>query len=140
VRYCAPEVLESGGSKGSFSGPSGGGGQGRGGQGVERSAEKKTSAMSPEEAADVYSFGCVVFEVLEQQVPWRGLSEAQIVAKVSMKQERPEFTKTDRQNEDLRALAARCWLTEPSKRPSFSDTLAALLSDEGSNSPKGSAM
>jgi hypothetical protein len=38
-----------------------------------------SSAAAVSEAADVYSFGCLIFEVLEQTLPWSGLSEAKIV-------------------------------------------------------------
>ena len=62
-------------------------------------------------------------QALEQHEPWAGLEDPQVVSRVT-RGERPAFERP--LNDDLKALAARCWDPDPGRRPPFSE-VATLL-------------
>eukprot|EP00051_Salpingoeca_urceolata_P030193 m.8418 g.8418 ORF g.8418 m.8418 type:complete len:768 (+) comp3229_c0_seq1:125-2428(+) len=69
------------------------------------------------ESIDIYSFGMVLFELLERKLPFHDYSEgAQIVFAVAACNCRPELSAT--QNKTARELFERCWHSDPSERPS----------------------
>jgi len=112
------------------------------------------------EPSDVYAFGSLIYEVLEVKVPWSNLDESQIVTRVIARGARPTFTtETSKgqsstatnggiggnnsnqeapRNEDLIALAQKCWLSDPSQRPCFSDIVVELArSDKSEAAERG---
>jgi len=67
---------------------------------------------------DVYSFGIVLWELFTQDVPYRGLSDFQIMIAVLQKDTRPLIPQNCPSN--LTKLIRKCWEKEPKNRPDFS--------------------
>jgi len=91
--------------------------------------------MSPEllsenlftEKSDVFSYGMTIFEVLTRAHPWDDCSQAQIVMKVALKDERPSMPEDHDAPEDLVDLMETCWALNPDDRPWFADVVQRLL-------------
>lgn len=116
--------------------------------------EGQNPSLVISEPSDVYAFGSLIYEVLEVKVPWSNLDESQIVTRVIARGARPTFTTTGNttaaaqqegkggdgsnntnsasRNQDLIALAQKCWFSDPSQRPSFSDIVVELASSDRS--------
>eukprot|EP00742_Colponemidia_sp_Colp-10_P009081 GILJ01009877.1.p1 GENE.GILJ01009877.1~~GILJ01009877.1.p1 ORF type:complete len:582 (-),score=74.99 GILJ01009877.1:226-1971(-) len=75
------------------------------------------------EAADVYSYGMILWEMLTQQVPYVNLSAVQIVGSVGYGKKRPSLPECP---EGIRRLLTKCWDEDSTKRPSFSEVVARL--------------
>ena len=71
-------------------------------------------------ASEVYAFAITVWEALTGQIPWEGALEAQIMMAVCLKKERPPLAAAAAATR-LGQLAQRCWVQDPSSRPSFRD-------------------
>ncbi|KAG6680341.1 hypothetical protein I3842_13G036600 [Carya illinoinensis] len=97
----------------------------------------KTAAGTPEwmapevlrnepsdEKSDIYSFGVILWELVTLQQPWRNLTAPQVVGAVGFKGERLEIPNTV--NREVAALIEACWVSEPRKRPSFSQIMKSL--------------
>jgi len=90
-------------------------------------------------AADVYAFGITVWEAMQDphMPPWRGLSRAQVIAKVVAQHERPQppVKKPSR----VGLLAGQCLLHDPQMRPSMEEAARQLdwaLASMGSEEEK----
>jgi hypothetical protein len=70
-----------------------------------------------DEAADVFSFGVLVYFICERTQPFGSFSDGQIEEAYTKTGERPEFT--DRTPKAIRQVIARCWQKDPAARPSF---------------------
>jgi hypothetical protein len=68
------------------------------------------------EKVDVYAFGMLLWEMLTQDVPYKGKTGIQIAMNVC-KGERPPIPKGCPQG--LSSLMTACWLEDPDKRPDF---------------------
>ena len=80
--------------------------------------EKYTSA------ADVYSFGVILWEMLTLDIPFKGRSIAQITGMVGYYK---ETLKVPSQcNKSLRKVVNNCLLHEPERRPQFSHIVEYL--------------
>lgn len=66
-------------------------------------------------AIDVYSFGCILYEMTTRSVPWADLSQVQIMAEVYFKKERPKFA-TDH---SWKQLIERCLAYDARSRPTI---------------------
>jgi serine/threonine protein kinase/tetratricopeptide (TPR) repeat protein len=82
--------------------------------------------MAPEQAAgdpamdhraDLYSFGCLAYEVLTGQPPFHGLSKHQVIAAHLMTVPPPVTTASAAVPPALAALVARCLEKDPAARP-----------------------
>ena len=68
---------------------------------------------------DVYAYAMILYEMLENQRPFKGMSLKQIFHQVVENNERPQFTK--RGPIALINLIKRCWDRDPDCRPSFEE-------------------
>lgn len=67
---------------------------------------------------DVYSFGIMLWELLTNEVPFKGKTSMQIMRSVCDKRERPQIPEST--NESMRNLIQLCWHQNPIERPPFS--------------------
>ena len=74
-------------------------------------------------AADIYSFGCLVYEMASGKSPWHGYTLMQIAAAVGRGDRPPAPKGLDAR---LGALMASCWAAAPEKRPSAALLVAML--------------
>ncbi|WIA39969.1 hypothetical protein OEZ86_013399 [Tetradesmus obliquus] len=79
-------------------------------------------------AGDVYSFGMLIWEVLHGRSPYSDCHhEVEIMERVLVKQGRPAWDPAAcTSSPQLASLAAQCWASEASQRPSFEAICAAL--------------
>jgi len=85
----------------------------------EQNTEKYTNA------ADVYSFALVFFEVLTGEVPFANISKSQILGKIRCG-ERPILPPDDYCPVHLSAVIKECWATRPEDRPKFPEICQRL--------------
>lgn len=76
--------------------------------------------------SDVYSYGVVIFEILTAQVPWRGLTPAEVERRVKDEDKRPDSLVPVADNA-LAGLMRRCWHKDPAERPGFQQVVGELL-------------
>lgn len=75
-------------------------------------------------AADVFSFGMMLVDVLDRTPPFRDLNEPDDIKEAVLAGRRPVVSNMVRP--DHRALMQQCWAQNPIERPSFSQILALL--------------
>lgn len=78
------------------------------------------------EAVDIYGFGIVLWEIATERHPYDNLPERQIVYAVSVRGVRPPIPNNCPPT--YSKLIQACWDTNPNKRPSAEEVLAALES------------
>lgn len=91
-------------------------------------------AMAPEvlqrqtvsRAADVWSFGVLLWQLCVGARPWRGASAAAVIHAVCVERAGLEFEAHPHVPECLQLLASACMARDPSQRPSFEDILDIL--------------
>jgi serine/threonine protein kinase len=76
-------------------------------------------------AADVYSFALVFFEVLTGEVPFANVSKSQILGKIRCG-ERPILPPDDYCPLHLSAFIKECWATRPEDHPKFPEICQRL--------------
>ncbi|GAB0498555.1 hypothetical protein MMPV_009901 [Pyropia vietnamensis] len=84
------------------------------------------ATMSPEvitgerysAAADVYSFGIVIWELFSGLLPFAGMNPAQVMFSVTARDLRPTI-KPGMMPSELASLIQRCWRAQPDSRPTF---------------------
>jgi len=78
-------------------------------------------------AADVYSYGIMMWELLTGQVAFTGWQWGAIIENVALSGQRPPIPEDA--PEDYRLLMERCWHQQPQQRPTFErvSTLTLIL-------------
>ncbi|KIZ04238.1 hypothetical protein MNEG_3718 [Monoraphidium neglectum] len=101
---------------------------------VTASDHGAATAMAPEvlsqrlvsKAADVYSFGVLLWQICTGEQPWRGMTRATLLHAVCVERRRLEFGPASDVPECLQLLAAACMAHDPCDRPTFGDILDIL--------------
>ena len=75
-------------------------------------------------ASDMYSFACVVYELVSGHEPWKGMSSELILRSILYDNVRP--AKPTGCPEEVWTLIQRGWAQNPEQRPSFEDMLRRL--------------
>eukprot|EP00884_Botryococcus_braunii_P016251 jgi/Botrbrau1/3309/Bobra.0048s0006.1 len=93
-------------------------------------------------AADIYSFGMVMYQLLTRQMPFQGMAIGQVFWAVAVNDQRPDVPLSCPQA--YRELMTSCWATEPAARPAFAEvwrTLQAMFKifRDPSESPRAPA-
>ncbi|XP_020620971.1 mitogen-activated protein kinase kinase kinase MLT-like isoform X2 [Orbicella faveolata] len=81
------------------------------------------------EACDTFSYAVVLWEMLTQEVPFKGLLGVQVAWLVVVEGERLTIPSTC--PERFAKLMSECWLAEPKERPDFMEILTILKSMNG---------
>ena len=82
-----------------------------------------------DEAADVYSYGVVLWELLTGEAPWSNLNAMQVVGAVGFARRSLAPPPEEGADPFLLQLCARCRDHEPSARPSFSQIVKVRCCD-----------
>ncbi|XP_022134068.1 serine/threonine-protein kinase HT1-like isoform X2 [Momordica charantia] len=73
---------------------------------------------------DVYSFGIVFWEIVQNKLPFEGMSNLQAAYAAAFKNLRPS---AENLPEDLAPVITSCWTEDPNARPNFSQIIQMLL-------------
>jgi len=76
-------------------------------------------------AADVYSFGIVIWELFSGLLPFSGMNPAQVMFSVTARDMRPPI-KSGMMPPEVASLIQRCWRSQPSARPSFLEIVQVI--------------
>lgn len=78
-------------------------------------------------SVDTYSFGIILFEMIEGVQPFHQKPNEEAVKILCSEESRPSFkTKSRSYPPDLKALIEECWDKEPFQRPTFSEIIVRL--------------
>ncbi|KAJ8755172.1 hypothetical protein K2173_018970 [Erythroxylum novogranatense] len=78
-------------------------------------------------SVDTYSFGVILYEMLEGVQPFHPKSHEEVVRMMCLEKKRPPFkVKLRSYPPDLRELIDECWHPEPVGRPTFSEIIVRL--------------
>ncbi|XP_069052893.1 mitogen-activated protein kinase kinase kinase 20 isoform X1 [Lepisosteus oculatus] len=89
-------------------------------------APEVIQSLPVSETCDTYSYGVVLWEMLTQEVPFKGLEGLQVAWLVVEKNER--LTIPSSCPASFAELMRQCWETEPKKRPMFKQIIMTLES------------
>lgn len=87
-------------------------------------APEVIQSMPISEACDTFSYAVVLWEMLTQEVPFKGLDGIQVAWLVVVEGER--LTIPSSCPETFGKLMKKCWLTDPKERPNFHEILTEL--------------
>ncbi|KAG9030182.1 hypothetical protein FS837_003346 [Tulasnella sp. UAMH 9824] len=78
-------------------------------------------------ASDVWAFGCVVYEVMTDSIPFQDVRDANVIMRV-VKGDLPSISSDARMLlvQALCTLVRKCWRIDPSKRPTAEECRAAI--------------
>eukprot|EP00775_Hariotina_reticulata_P006955 gene6955-7171_t len=82
----------------------------------------RSGHMSP--AADVYSFGIMMWELYTNKPAYKGMHYGAVVERVVVQQDRPAIP--DHMPEEFALLMRACWDPDPAHRPSFNQIITCL--------------
>lgn len=83
---------------------------------------------------DIYSFSCVLYELVEGKLPWFGARSVEDIFSAVEEGHRPTLSKAhahedqdhSKARQKLCALMSRCWQQSPNRRPSFASITEEL--------------
>jgi len=83
---------------------------------------------APTEAADVYSFGIVLYEMLSGKIPFSDMHPLRLVHEVVTEQKRPPLAIEPPISQAVQNLLTKCWDTDPLRRPKADEIFRFLKS------------
>ena len=86
--------------------------------------EKSNVVENARMAADIYSFGMIVWELITEMKPFKTLAKEDLVNKVVIEKSRPKIP--DNIPSEISQIIRACWQHEEDKRPSFGKILKLL--------------
>ena len=75
---------------------------------------------------DVYSYGCVLYELFEKKLPYYQEKNSLFLAMKVLEGLRPTIADDTSTRQFLQDLMKACWLENPEERPQFEDCITAL--------------
>ena len=102
--------------------------KGAGGTPQWMSYECMRGDVNVDHTTDVYSYGCVLLELVTETLPWSGMSPEQVMYAVIIgrRLEMPEWVQ-----QQVADLARDCWADDPKERPSFESIIERLNKIDG---------
>ncbi len=96
-------------------------------------APEYIDGREPDERADVFSFGAMLYQMLSGKLPFSGPSPHSLLKKIAMGQYVPVNQQVPAVHSNIAALVHRCLSIKPEERPQngteLAELLAALLND-----------
>jgi len=80
---------------------------------------------------DVYSFGLIVWEIVNRKIPFEDLGIIDLQQKVGNEGMRPENSSKPNMNDKIFFLIEESWKQDPLKRPSFSEIYSKYIDTNG---------
>ncbi|KAH0833918.1 hypothetical protein J3R83DRAFT_11103 [Lanmaoa asiatica] len=84
---------------------------------------------SPTKMSDVYSFACLMLQVLTGEVPYCGTKRSEQVVYLKYLGRKPIDAQTPKVGDRYAAFMHRCWSQEPEKRPTM-ETVVDFIQEE----------
>lgn len=98
--------------------------------GVDRSSPYVAPEIYKDEvfdrSVDIYSFGIVLYEMLEGTPPFNTKSPQEAARLMCLEGQRPAFKSKSKYPPELRELIKECWDPEAFVRPTFSEVLVRM--------------
>ncbi|KAI9462270.1 kinase-like domain-containing protein, partial [Boletus coccyginus] len=107
--------------------------------GVARwAAPERLDGCKPSTSGDMYSFGCIMFEVLSGDIPWKEEGDYQVIA-LKLKEHRPPSRPVHIALGDQHwMLMLRCWSC-PQRRPTAHDVVVVVQTLSSESDSRGDA-
>jgi len=77
-------------------------------------------------SGDIYSFGCIMFEVLSGDMPWKEKTDFQVVVLKLTTHELPPRSELGTIRNEYWNFMVRCWSAHPQQRPRAGEVVRAL--------------
>ena len=82
--------------------------------------------------SDVYAYGMILYEMMNGEIPFKGLTDTQVIIEVVKKKKHPPIPSHNTPKGFIELLRA-CWSYDPHERPLFPDIIARLISIQQEN-------
>ena len=82
---------------------------------IEHLKDKNNVILKPKEAADVYSFGIVFYEIMTKNRQYRQLTLREVATKCAEENFRPKIPESTKY--EIKTIIRRCWHENPERRP-----------------------